>query len=70
MKQGIHPDYKAATVHCACGKTFQTRSTAADIPRGSLLGVPPVLHGPAEAGGHGGPGRAVPKKWGEQADAQ
>ncbi|MFA5074215.1 MAG: 50S ribosomal protein L31 [Nitrospirota bacterium] len=27
MKQGIHPDYKVATVTCACGETFQTRST-------------------------------------------
>lgn len=31
MKQGIHPDYKLATVHCACGNTFQTRSTQEDI---------------------------------------
>ena len=27
MKEGIHPDYHAVTVHCACGSTFQTRST-------------------------------------------
>lgn len=27
MKQGIHPDYVEATVHCSCGNTFQTRST-------------------------------------------
>ena len=27
MKQGIHPNYKLATVTCACGNTFQTRST-------------------------------------------
>lgn len=31
MKQGIHPDYQVATVHCACGNTFQTRSTVKDI---------------------------------------
>jgi large subunit ribosomal protein L31 len=31
MKQGIHPEYKLATVHCACGNTFQTRSTQEDI---------------------------------------
>ncbi len=31
MKQGIHPDYELATVHCACGNTFQTRSTRDDI---------------------------------------
>lgn len=27
MKQEIHPDYRVATVTCACGNTFQTRST-------------------------------------------
>src|SRR6266516_7957703 len=27
MKSGIHPDYHAVTVHCACGNTFPTRST-------------------------------------------
>jgi large subunit ribosomal protein L31 len=27
MKQDIHPDYKLSEVHCACGETFQTRST-------------------------------------------
>lgn len=26
MKQGIHPNYKEATVSCACGSTFQTIS--------------------------------------------
>jgi large subunit ribosomal protein L31 len=31
MKKGIHPDYKKATVHCACGNTFETRSTKEDI---------------------------------------
>ena len=30
MKQGIHPDYHEITVHCACGSTFQTRSTKKD----------------------------------------
>jgi large subunit ribosomal protein L31 len=27
MKAGIHPDYVESTVTCACGETFQTRST-------------------------------------------
>jgi len=27
MREGIHPDYHAVTVHCACGNTFETRST-------------------------------------------
>ena len=31
MKEKIHPRYQACTVHCACGNTFTTRSTAARI---------------------------------------
>lgn len=31
MRQGIHPEYTTATVHCACGNTFETRSTQRDI---------------------------------------
>ena len=31
MKQGVHPDYQIATVHCACGNTFQTRSTRPEL---------------------------------------
>ena len=31
MKQGIHPEYRVATVHCACGMTFKTRSTVGNL---------------------------------------
>lgn len=31
MKPDIHPTYQMANVHCACGNTFQTRSTAKEI---------------------------------------
>ena len=31
MKQDIHPEYMMATVHCACGNVFKTRSTQSDI---------------------------------------
>ena len=31
MKKGIHPAYKDATVHCACGAEFRTRSTVGDL---------------------------------------
>ncbi len=27
MKSGIHPEYLEASVTCACGNTFKTRST-------------------------------------------
>ena len=31
MKEGIHPKYQKATVRCACGETFETRSTKGDL---------------------------------------
>jgi large subunit ribosomal protein L31 len=31
MKEGIHPEYPAARVACACGNAFVTRSTRGDF---------------------------------------
>jgi len=31
MKQGIHPKYGKAQVRCACGNTFETKSTKGDM---------------------------------------
>jgi large subunit ribosomal protein L31 len=31
MKEGIHPKYEKVMVHCGCGHTFETRSTAKEI---------------------------------------
>lgn len=31
MKKGIHPEYKLATVTCACGNTFETHTTVGDL---------------------------------------
>ena len=31
MKKDIHPKYGKVTVHCGCGNTFETRSTAKEI---------------------------------------
>ncbi|HYW09841.1 MAG TPA: 50S ribosomal protein L31 [Longimicrobium sp.] len=31
MKADIHPNYRATTVRCACGNTFETRSTTDGI---------------------------------------
>ena len=30
MRQGIHPEYNEATISCACGTSFKTRSTRGD----------------------------------------
>ncbi|MEK6613987.1 MAG: 50S ribosomal protein L31 [Candidatus Binatota bacterium] len=31
MKEGIHPEYKKATINCACGHVVETRSTVQNI---------------------------------------
>ncbi len=31
MKANIHPNYVDATVHCACGNSWQTHSTKPDL---------------------------------------
>src|SRR4029450_3951133 len=31
MEQGIHTEYKVATVRCSCGETFTTRSTESEL---------------------------------------
>jgi len=31
VKEKIHPKYVEATVHCACGETWKTRSTSPQI---------------------------------------
>ncbi|WP_069650551.1 MULTISPECIES: 50S ribosomal protein L31 [Caloranaerobacter] len=31
MKKGIHPEYKRAKVHCACGNTFETGSVKEEL---------------------------------------
>ena len=31
MKKGIHPEYKEATITCACGNVIETRTTVGNI---------------------------------------
>ena len=31
MKDGIHPEYKKATITCACGNIVETRTTTGDF---------------------------------------
>lgn len=30
MREGIHPEYKKVTIRCACGASYETRSTKGD----------------------------------------
>ena len=31
MRKGIHPEYKEATITCACGNVIKTNSTKSDM---------------------------------------
>ena len=31
MKEGIHPEYRTIKVSCACGNSFETRSTQPEL---------------------------------------
>ena len=31
MREGIHPKYEVATITCACGNAFETRSTRTNL---------------------------------------
>ena len=69
MKQGIHPDYQIANVHCSCGNTFQTRSTVSEIRSDICSNCHPFYTGQAEADGHGRPRGAVPASLREDASS-
>ena len=60
MKQGIHPELHLVTAVCACGNTFETRSTHEGAAARDLQRLPPVLHRQAEADRHRRPRRALP----------
>ena len=45
MKQGIHPSYEVATVSCACGEKFQTRSTVGELKVDICSKCHPFFHG-------------------------
>jgi large subunit ribosomal protein L31 len=45
MKTDIHPEYLESTVTCACGETFKTRSTRAEIRVGICSKCHPFFTG-------------------------
>lgn len=67
MKQGIHPDYQVATVHCACGTSWQTRSTRKDIHVEICSSCHPYYTGRQKLVDTAGRVERFRQKWGEQA---
>jgi large subunit ribosomal protein L31 len=45
MKAEIHPDYNPTSIHCACGATYNTRSTRRDIKIGICASCHPFFTG-------------------------
>ncbi|NQU09268.1 50S ribosomal protein L31 [bacterium] len=45
MKPKIHPEYVDAVIHCACGSSFQTRSTQKDMHVGICSRCHPFFTG-------------------------
>ena len=45
MKKDIHPDYVACKVFCACGNSFETRSTKKEIRVGVCSACHPFFTG-------------------------
>ena len=60
MKTDIHPEYATATVKCACGNTFETRSTIAEIHTDVCAECHPFYTGKQKLVDTAGPRRALP----------
>lgn len=54
MKNGIHPEYKEATVTCACGNTFKTGSVKEDLKVEVCSECHPFFTGKQKFSDHGG----------------
>ena len=48
MKSKIHPNYQLATVSCACGNVFQTRSTVKEMHVNTCSACHPFFTGQAK----------------------
>ena len=70
MKPEIHPEYKQATVHCACGNTFLTRSTKDDIHVEVCSVCHPYFTGKQRLMDTAGRVERFRRKWGKGEDAK
>lgn len=70
MKQGIHPEYQAATVNCACGNTFETRSTRPTLSVEVCSACHPFYTGRQKLIDTAGRVERFRKKWGETSGQQ
>ncbi len=64
MQQGIHPEYKLVTVHCACGNEFETKSTKDEIRLEICSECHPFFTGTAKQVDRGGRAEKFKQKYG------
>lgn len=64
MKEGLHPNYQTATVKCACGETFETGSTKANLNVEICSKCHPFYTGRQKAADTGGRVDKFKKKYG------
>lgn len=68
MREGIHPDYPPATVSCACGNSFVTRSTRGDFQVDVCSNCHPFYTGTQKLIDAAGRVDRFRKRYGEAAD--
>ena len=66
MKEKIHPDYKKSIVTCACGETFETRSTKDKIAVEICSKCHPFFTGKQKLMDTAGRVERFHKKWGKK----
>ena len=54
MKEGLHPEYKDATITCACGAVIHTKSTKGDMKVENCSKCHPFITGKQKLGDTGG----------------
>lgn len=69
MKPDIHPKYVNATVHCACGETWQTRSTKSEIRLEICSGCHPFFTGKQKLVDTAGRVERFNRKYGRKTEA-
>ena len=70
MREGIHPKYKEIEARCACGNTFKTRSTKAELRLEICSACHPFFTGRQKLVDTEGRIERFTKKYGVQTSAQ
>ena len=70
MREGIHPKYKELEARCACGNTFKTRSTKAELRLEICSACHPFFTGRQKLVDTEGRIERFTKKYGVQTSAQ